>query len=55
LTRELDRLQREYRKIRRGQLPARGAPEASDPHRQLEALESEIRRIEAELERAYVE
>lgn len=54
LTRELDRLQRECRKIRRGR-PAPDAPDAPGLRAQLEALESEIRRIEAELEREYVQ
>jgi hypothetical protein len=55
MTRELDRLRRESRRARRSlpDIPDRAGQESA--HRELEAIETEIQRIQRELEAEYVQ
>lgn len=55
LTRELDRLRRESRRVRGRRRSASVPSEGPDARPPREALEAEIQRIEAELEREYVQ
>ncbi|MHB1434572.1 MAG: DUF1616 domain-containing protein [Thermoplasmata archaeon] len=55
LARELDRLRREWRQIRARERHSPVRSDRSDARPQMEALESEIRRIESDLEREYVQ